>query len=373
MTMEVHEKTLSPTNTVATSDSVEASIDKDDIGQEATKYESKKTADGNGGAYSFDVEEGTASDSPPQDATTVSKSSHIASRFFSTTFKRKKPSPNTKDREEDPMYRDFKYDIASNFFFLFGTVLYLVCSVWNYQYNAFAATIDPAKLEADDDYTWSVIKSETAFEDDYVFSLPLYNRSADQPAEYWVSLLQMMLFFGALSILISGIIDFIHYFPGSEEEKTVWSWCCHDKVMRAFSFLKPLQWAAVFLILGGLFGMLSAILMQNVVASTSCNFVSIHFYLLEASIVLGSEKRINEENLSKAKLLCAKYLLWSGQGLFFVGTFIDVTLSYFYLFPQFAYSIAIAIGEMFAVSLWVLCALLYMTSTIFIYRIHRKK
>jgi len=370
-------KKLSPTNTIATLGSIEASIDMDDIGQEATKYESKNTADGNGGAYSVDVEKGIASNSPPQEATVVSKPQRMATRLFSTTFNRKKASSDTKDTKEDAMYRDFKFDIASNILFLLGAVLYLVASVWDYQFAVFAATVDPSMLEADDDYTWNLIKNETNFEDDYVFSVPLYNRPADQPAEYWVSLSQMILFCAALSMLISGVIDFIHYhydynLTESEQEKTVWSWCCNDNVIRAFSFLKPLEWAAVFLILGGLFGVISAMLSQNAVASYSCNFVSIHFYLLEASIVLGG-KRINEEDLSNTKLLCASYLPRSGSLLFFVGTLIDVTLSYIYLFPQFTYSIPLSIWEMFAQTLWVLCALLYITATIFIYHIHRKK
>jgi len=374
-------KTLSPTNTIATSGSIEASIDMDDIGQEATKYESKNAADGNGGAYSTDVdstdvEKGIASDSPPQEATVVSKPQRIATRLFSTIFNRKKASSDTKDTKEDAIYRDFKFGIASNFFFLFGAVLYLVGSVWSHQFAVFAATLDPSSLEADDDYTWSVIKNETNFEDDYVFSVPLYNRPADQDAEYWVSLSQMIFFCAALSLLISGVIDFIHYYydnrTESEQEKTVWSWCCNDNVIRAFSFLKPLEWAAVFLILGGLFGVISAMLFQNAVASASCNSVSIHFYLLEASIVLGG-KRINEEDLSNTKLLCASYLLRSGSLLFFVGTSIDVTLSYIYLFPQFTYSIPLSIWELFAQTLWMLCALLYITAEILIHHVHRKK
>mmetsp|Transcript_5009 Transcript_5009/g.10068 ORF Transcript_5009/g.10068 Transcript_5009/m.10068 type:complete len:345 (-) Transcript_5009:422-1456(-) len=294
------------------------------------------------------------------------------------------------DDDDDELLKEIRtacrFESASNLFFVLGATLYLCCAVRDYQFATFASTVDDrSRLDADDDYSWNAFKNETGFEDDYVFGVPLQNRTADAPSEYWVSSYQMIAFSAALCLFVTGIVDAMYATVERDEDyKTLWSKCfggggdpyrggTTTLVSRISSILLPLQWAAAFLTIGASLGMVSAMLDHTPGPSAWCNFVSLHFYALEGSILLGGGKRRIGGGLSPGQYSVASSLLWFGNVGFLVGTLVDIVLSYLYLFPQFLFSVKITVWEVFAQSLWLSCALSWTAMTAFNFIVRRGK
>mmetsp|Transcript_37436 Transcript_37436/g.87308 ORF Transcript_37436/g.87308 Transcript_37436/m.87308 type:complete len:257 (-) Transcript_37436:233-1003(-) len=239
----------------------------------------------------------------------------------------------------------------------------------------FFNTLDDEVRQADDYYVWQTMKNETGFEDDYVFSVPLNNRTADQPAKYWVSTYQMVYFSAALCFLIVGAITYCKerkFFDEDEEPReTYWSNCCPVRVINRFSFLKPYEWASIFMCMGGVFGILGAMFVHISAVSNALSCVSVHFYLLVSTVGLG-EISLQAKRFSKTELYITTNLLWLAEMLFFMGTTIEVTLAYIYLNPKFLFNLDLAKWGIFSATLWVINSTIYMCTTIYIYYVHSR-
>jgi len=177
---------------------------------------------------------------------------------------------------------------------------------WTKQYHT-----KPALLISDDDYVFPVAGLE---EDDI-----------------WVSQYQILYFVAALCFVIVGFVDLFL-------EKRIFH---------------------IAMIVAGCFGLLAAVFVEaNPRLSNIFGCVSVHFFLLEAVTLFGDHKR------NPVSLEAPKYVIFftaTGDLGFILGAFIDLILSYFYLFYDTVdWSTSVAIAGIFASVSWLYCSLVYL-------------
>eukprot|EP01083_Nonionella_stella_P035341 96471_1 len=112
-------------------------------------------------------------------------------------------------------------------------------------------------------------------------------------------------------------------------------------------------------VVGGLFGFISAVydyISINVVVSAIFSAVSIHcFFLMSIALIWH---RVKEERHCHV-------FLWVAEVAFWIGSVIEVVLSYVYIFDTWAeFRIEVSILNAVAQSLWVVCGLLYTIYTL---------
>lgn len=135
----------------------------------------------------------------------------------------------------------FCLTLSSNIWFLIGSVFYVWLAVIDLQWEKAVVDVPDWVKNADDDYSWA----DYPIEDDYVF----------QAGSSWVSEAQIVYAIAALSFVFTGFID-LFAAPGI---------------------------LGIFFILAGIFGFVSAILMENNYhLSNVFNLVSVHLFLIEA-------------------------------------------------------------------------------------------
>jgi hypothetical protein len=215
----------------------------------------------------------------------------------------------------------FSLSLASNMCFVVASCFYLALAARELDYSIITQDLSDDVLLADDDYTWQM---EAPFVgDDYMF--------ATNGGAVLVSHYQMLYFAGALCFVCSGLLDCIKE-PG---------------------------WLGVVLILAGAFGLASAMLVEkNVYQSAVLNSVSVHLFLLEA-LGLFFERGANGAIFANNPTLQRYVRL--GDMFWILGTFIDVVLSYYYVFETDG--LVHAQMAVFAATLWLACSLIYITAT----------
>lgn len=161
-------------------------------------------------------------------------------------------------------------------------------------------------------------------DDDYVFEVAGLR-------DVWVSQYQILYFFAALSFVFVGFLDLFR-------EKHIFH---------------------IAMILAGFFGVLSAVYVEeNFHLSDIFNSVSVHLYLLESITLFGAHKRFGPISVEAPNWM--KFLTMSGDLGFILGAFIDVVLSYFFLFDDtVTWDIGIMIASISAAVAWLHCSLVY--------------
>ena len=148
----------------------------------------------------------------------------------------------------------------------------------------------------------------------------------------------------------------------------------------AFVAVGILDWMVVqklypiLFIVAGIFGFISALFVtRNVRYSIIFNAVSIHFFFLEAMAIVfhrvktsqGSKGESSADNEEKASGSAGTGLLVFADLSFFVGSMIEMVVSYYYLFDSWAdYNLALQSSNVAAQCLWVVCSLVYTASTL---------
>ena len=148
----------------------------------------------------------------------------------------------------------------------------------------------------------------------------------------------------------------------------------------AFVAVGILDWMVVqklypiLFVVAGIFGFVSALFVtRNVRYSIIFNAVSIHFFFLEAIAIVwhrvkslqGSQGEGSAGNKEKASSSAGTGLLVFADLAFFVGSMIELVVSYYYLFDSWAdYNTALQSSNVAAQSLWVVCSLVYTASTL---------
>lgn len=230
------------------------------------------------------------------------------------------------DDEHLPFHgRDFWFEITSNTFFLLGSCLYIWVGAMYMAYEKEILQIPRNISQADDDYTFSFIYNYSSYSDDYII--------IDEDRDIWISRYQTVYFFSALCFVITGILE------------------CFN---RNSGWLNSIL--AILFIMAGCFGVLSAIFTEeNDSLSAISNSVSVHLFLLEA---IGLAYRH-----SSSMNLTMKRFLYFGDFCFVVGSMMDIVLSYFWVFDNLSYELS----KLFiiAASLWLVCAIIYTTHTIY--------
>jgi len=213
--------------------------------------------------------------------------------------------------------------------FVIGSVLYVWLAHEDILWAKESRGVPPSVLTADDDWTWYRYFDD----DDYVFTL--------KNERYWISKYMILYFSAALSFVLVGVFEIVF---------KVQTW-----------------WIAGFLTVGGLFGLLSAMLVErDEHQSNVFNAISVHLYCADAFLVIY--KRTFHSQMNK---LWNGFLLF-GDLLFCIGTFMDVILSWMYLYPSPKYTLASARHEATASYCWLFCALIYTITTSFLLNIAHK-
>ena len=188
-------------------------------------------------------------------------------------------------------------------------------------------------------------------DDDYIFKV-----STRREEEVWVSRYMILYFSAALCFVLMGLIDWI----------------------------RERKWFHIFMILAGLFGLISAMLVEkDRTASNACNLISVHFFFLEGLHIMWyhfqSRKRSkasSDEEMEHAQgatgretsimsgLWWIPPLVMSADVFFVLGAFLDVILSYFYFERSSDWNLALARVFGFSSLLWLASALMYLLSTL---------
>ena len=130
----------------------------------------------------------------------------------------------------------------------------------------------------------------------------------------------------------------------------------------------------ILFVVAGIFGFISALFVtRNVRYSIIFNAVSIHFFFLEAIAIVwhrvkslqGSQGEGSAGDKERASSgVCTASLVFADLS-FFVGSMIELVVSYYYLFDSWAdYNIALQSSNVAAQSLWVVCSMVYTASTL---------
>ena len=194
-------------------------------------------------------------------------------------------------------------ELASIFFFVKGSSLYLICSISDYRYAVQQMGLPPELRGVDDDATWKKYQGDASSreDDDYI------DFTSDRVTWY-----QILYFSAALSFVISGLLDMV-------ESRAVF----HS-----------------LMVLAGVFGVASSIYIESdEKLSNILDCVSVHLFLLEGLALFEKE---NRRELSEATRWYRRTVLFA-NGQFILGSLLDVVVrvgcylldSYFCTFLNF--------------------------------------
>lgn len=209
----------------------------------------------------------------------------------------------------------FRCSFVSNSLFVLGSFLYLWLSIQDLHYEDRIEDIPDDVLIADDDAAWLPWWPD----DDYIFAVR---------TDVWVSEYQILYFVAALCFVVVGVIDLLN---------------------------KQGAITGGLMILAGLFGLVSAVLVErSLAASNLFDSISVHLFLLEAVQIMLS--RLPE---TYSPLL--KSIVFAGDCCFVIGALGDVVLSYFAVLDKFNTDLA-RIGIV-AAAFWLVAAFVYLGKT----------
>ena len=172
-------------------------------------------------------------------------------------------------------------ELGSLVFFIKGSVLYLILSIYDYQYALKQMDIPPELRGVDDDTVWQKYQGSESTDDDFMYQTT------------GITQYQTIYFFAAFSFVMSGIFDLI-------EEKA------------------PFH---VLMILAGAFGVAAAVFVESdVQLSNILDGVSVHLFLLEGVLLL---REICKQDLSEDHK-CYIYWILFAHAQFFAGSVLDV-------------------------------------------------
>jgi len=299
---------------------------------------------------------------------------------------------NNNDNNSSSSSNNNKLHLISTWFFLLGTCLYIAVAVTELQFFASLPEKVPTQvLYADDDYTWWDFLNETDggpiapndwysnnnrtfLTDDYVFPARPFQAAAETDQEVlettttttaWVSRYQILYFAAAFCFLVTGSLEVLlavtHGYP--------WT----TKVLYGI------------MVLASLFGIGSSMLVEwDSHLSSILNSVSVHLFALEAIFIalMNAEQENNDSNnndeagesdgsistksQNQQRNPCCgisvNFWYRVGDLCFLIGTMMDVSLSYFYVYETailpHSYAAVVAAG------FWWLCAMIYFSLTI---------
>lgn len=210
----------------------------------------------------------------------------------------------------------FLFTLVSNSFFFMASVLYLYLSINNFWYEQQVKDLPISVLEAEDDEVWE----EWDYEDDYIFQT--------KGAGIWVSEYTIVYVSAAMCFVFAGIVDLIHW----------------------------RSMVNVLMILAADFGAAAAVYSEtNPKTSHVLHMISVHLWLLEAFTVFYNRSFFGT----------LKVWLRLGDTCFVIGTFMDVVLSWFYLFKhELRGGLPLAHSEIASACFWMIAASTYLVTTI---------
>ena len=176
-------------------------------------------------------------------------------------------------------------ELASIFFFVKGSTLYLICSISDHHYALQQMGLPPELRGVDDDAAWRSYQGDASMrmeDDDYI-----------EFASERVTWYQILYFFAAFSFVVTGILDMVE-----------------DRA--AFHSL---------MVLAGAFGVASSIYIESdEKLSNILDCVSVHLFLFEGLALFESRRELSEAT----KWYRGMVLFANGQ--FLLGSLIDVVV-----------------------------------------------
>lgn len=233
--------------------------------------------------------------------------------------------------DDDDSNPNFWFALTSNLIFLLGSCLYLVLAVESLEWYQYIYDYNVPKyvVDADDDWTWNdwyynmtnynETDDRSPWEDDYVFQVK------DDDVDSWVTRYMMFYFAAAFCFLLTGLLDFI----------------------------RERHWFHLIMILAASFGIASSMLIvKDERLALIFNAVSVHLFALEALFLL-----VHQGAQCRIALMVANLF-------FFIGTVMDVVLSYFYVYDQDR--LPHGRSSVAAAFFWLACAFTYVCVTIYL-------
>jgi hypothetical protein len=205
-------------------------------------------------------------------------------------------------------HREFRFTCVSNGLFLIASCLYLILSVYDYQWEKVYLDIPSEAWENEETIVWS----DYGVQDDYVFQTPR--------SEVWVSQYIIVYFSASVAFVLLGILEWI---------------------------LSEYHMTGVFFILAGFFGVLASLYVEkDEDLSSIFDLVSCGLFFFEAIRLLlqPPHRRL-------------QWWLRIADGSFILGATLDVITSLIGTVSE--YSVALAAVAIFSSSLWLLCAMIY--------------
>lgn len=180
-------------------------------------------------------------------------------------------------------------DFTSTLLFILGSVMYLFCAISDFQWRGKLLDVPEWLRGIDDDISWTKYRSEqnnNEDDDDSLFQVGSYN--------VWVSKYQIIYFFGALSFVLTGIID-------------MWQ----EKA--------PFH---ALMILAGVFGVVSAFFVEeDEFLSDILDCISVHLFFLEGASMFVRDRYVYEQGE------WANWISCTADAEFVLGSILDVLVS----------------------------------------------
>jgi hypothetical protein len=214
--------------------------------------------------------------------------------------------------------RELSYTFSSNMFFILASTMYLVLSVYDFQWEAMVETLPDAVVNAEDDAVWE----EYGIADDYVFETP---RSQVMVSQY------MIIYFSAsVAFVILGILDFFKY---------------------------RMHFVGIFFVLAGIFGVLAALFVEkDEDLSATFDLISSCLFFTEAIQMFVERPHHNTY----------KFWLRTADIFFCTGATLDVITASLGKFKE--YNLPLSSVDVFTSCLWLICALIYTIVMVCLYK-----
>lgn len=227
----------------------------------------------------------------------------------------------------------YKLYFASTLLFVIGSAFYVWLAVNGYLWVRNLQAVPLNILTADDDVTWYTLTEHVTYDDDYLTQV------GNTP--YWISMYQVIYFSASFCFALAGLLDII-------SERSAWN---------------------LFRFFGGIFGMVSAITYAvNVLASSIISAISVHLYLADAIVLLWRQHK-STDSIQISRLMTIVLII--GALSYFLGTVIDLVISYLWIFdPTINYNLSTSTASLAAALGWLLCSICY---TVYFYYIFRSE
>jgi hypothetical protein len=208
-------------------------------------------------------------------------------------------SPGSSCCQDSSRWHEYKLNFPSVLLFFLGSAFYVWLAVVGYLW---VTNLQPIPINVltsiDDDATWytTMTDYDVTYDDDNLIQIGT--------TEYQITKYQVIYFIASFCFALAGLLDII----------------------------AERRWYNLFRLFGGLFGMVSAIVLSvNELASSMTNAISVHLYLFDAIGILWSHYMLSGTTISMLEnSIVITIVIIIGLMSYLLGTLSDVVVSILY-------------------------------------------